>query len=168
MPVLRNQRQELFAQGIAKGLTQGEAYVEAGYKASPSAPSRLFENVRIKERVQELVGRKAIDIIINKQFVTEALIDNLEKALGCRPVKIGADGNEEFVYRGDVANRALQMLGAELQMFIPKSEVTYKKHDDLDRLSDLELVEVLANEAQQLLLEHKSRGGNDGNGGSDA
>jgi hypothetical protein len=83
-------------------------------------------------------------------------------------VKIGADGNEEFVYRGDVVNRALQMLGAELQMFTPKSEVTHKKHDDLDRLSDLELVEVLANEAQQLLLEHKSRGGNDGNGGSDA
>ena len=54
------------------------------------------------------------------------------------------------------------MLGAELQMFIPKNEVTHKKHDDLDRLSDLELVELLANEAQQLLLEHKSRGGNDG------
>jgi hypothetical protein len=70
---------------------------------------------------------------------------------------LGADGNEEFVYRGDVVNRALQMLGAELQMFIPKSEVTHKKHDDLDHLSDLELVEVLANEAQQLLLYHQSR-----------
>jgi hypothetical protein len=89
MDILKNQRWELFAQGIAKGLTQGEAYVQAGYRPSPSAPSRLFENVRIKERVQELVGRKAIDIIINKQFVTEALIDNLEIALGRKPVKIG-------------------------------------------------------------------------------
>jgi hypothetical protein len=105
---------------------------------------------------------------LTRQYTIEALVENTEKALGRRPVKVGADGNEEFVYRGDVANRALQMLGAELQMFIPKSELTHKKHDDLDRLSDLELVEVLANEAQQLLLEHKSRGGDDGNGGSGA
>src|SRR5271165_2879982 len=117
MPILENLRWELFAQGIAKGLTQGQAYVQAGYKPSPSAPSRLFENVRIKERVQELVGRKAIDVVINRQFITEALIDNLEKALGRKPVKIGAEGKEVYVYRGDVANRAIQLAGTELQMF---------------------------------------------------
>jgi hypothetical protein len=60
-------------------------------------------------RVQELVGRKAVDIIINKQFVTETLIDNLGRALGRRPVKIGAEGTEIYVYRGDVANRKAPM-----------------------------------------------------------
>jgi phage terminase small subunit len=161
MPVLRNQRHELFAQGLAKGLTQGEAYVQAGYRPSPSAPSRLFENVRIKERVEELVGRKAIDIIINKQFVTEALIDNLEKALGRRPVKIGAAGEEVYVYRGDVANRAIQLVGIEVGLFTQKSEVSHKLGGDLDKLSDLELVQVLQREATALLEYHSRRDGKD-------
>ena len=166
MPILENQRWELFAQGIAKGLTQGQSYVQAGYKPSPSAPSRLFENVRIKERVQELVGRKAIDVVINKQYVIEALIDNLEKSLGRRPVKITVDGEakEVFVYRGDVANTALKLAGSELQMFVDKKEIKHL-HKELDKLSDLELVQMLAREAQLLLEDHS--GGDDGKDGED-
>ena len=163
MPILKNQRWELFAQGIAKGLTQGKAYVQAGYKPSPSAPSRLFENVRIKERVEELVGRKAVDIIINKQFVTEALIDNLEKALGRKPVKIGAEGKECYVYRGDVANRALQLIGIEMGMFTEKREI--KHVEEFSKLSDSELVQLLEREARALLEYHS--GGDGGKDGKD-
>ena len=167
MPVLRNQRQELFAQALAQGKTADAAYENAGYRRNRHNASRLKTNETVVARVLELQANQQERFVLTRQYTIEALVENTEKALGRHPVKIGADGNEEFVYRGDVANRALQMLGAELQMFIPKSEVTHKKHDDLDRLSDLELVELLANEAQQLLLEHKSRGGNDGNGGLD-
>jgi hypothetical protein len=163
MPVLRNQRQELFAQALAQGKTADAAYENAGYRRNRHNASRLKTNETVVARVLELQANQQERFVLTRQYTIEALVENTEKALGRHPVKIGADGNEEFVYRGDVANRALQMLGAELQMFIPKS-----KHDDLARLSDLELVEVLANEAQQLLLEHKSSGGNDGDGGSGA
>ena len=37
MPVLENQRHELFAQGIAKGQSQREAYQNAGYTATGAA-----------------------------------------------------------------------------------------------------------------------------------
>jgi hypothetical protein len=166
MPVLRNQRQELFAQGLAQGKTADLAYENAGYKPNRHNASRLKTNETVLARVLELQANQQERFVLTRQYAIEALVENIEKALGRRPVKIGAD--EEFVYRGDVANRALQMLGAELQMFMPKSEVIHKKHDDLDHLSDLELVEVLANEAQQLLLHHQSRGGNGGNGDPDA
>ena len=158
MPILQNQRWELFAQGIAKGLTQGEAYIQAGYKPSRSAPSRLFENVRVKERVQELVGRQAVKIIINKQFITEALIDNLEKALGRKPVKIGADGQEVYIYRGDVANKAIQLAGIELGMFVEKKNITHTA-SNLDNLSDLELVKLVQQEALELLEKYSCRDG---------
>ena len=150
MPILKNQRWELFAQGIARGLTQGEAYVQAGYKRSPSAPSRLFENVRIKERLQELVGRKAVEVIINKQFIIEALIDNLEKALGRRPVKVGAEGKEMYVYRGDVVNRAIQLAGLECGMFTERKEFPHVL-SEFDKMSDLEMVQTLVREGQKLL-----------------
>ena len=53
----------------------------------------------------------------------EALIDNLEKALGRKPVKIGAEGKDVYVYKGDVANATLKMLGAELNLFVERAEV---------------------------------------------
>jgi len=168
MPILRNARHELFAQGLAQGKTADAAYENAGYRPNRHNASRLKTNETVIGRVKELQAHQQERFVLTRQYAIEALVENIEKALGRRPVKIGADGNEEFVYRGDVVNRALQMLGAELQMFMPKSEVIHKKHDDLDHLSDLELVEVLANEAQQLLLHHQSRGGNGGNGDPDA
>jgi hypothetical protein len=164
MAILENQRWELFAQGLAKGLTQGEAYVQAGHKPSPSAPSRLFENVRIKGRVQELIGRQAVEIIVTKQYVTEALVDNLEKALGRKPVKIGEVGKERevFVYRGDVANRAIQLAGIELQMFTERKEI--KHLGEFQKLSNVQLVELLTREAQALLLSDQNGGRDEGNG----
>jgi hypothetical protein len=154
--MLENQRWELFAQGLAKGLTQGEAYLQAGYKRSPSAPSRLFENVRIKDRVQELIGRQAVNVVINKQYLMEAAIENLEKALGRKPVKIGAEAREIYVYRGDVANRVLQMLGPDVGLFIERRDVKHSV-SEFDKYTDLELVQMLAREAQAL-LEDRSGG----------
>ena len=155
MAMLENQRWELFAQGIAKGLTQGEAYVQAGYKPSPSAPSRLFENVRIKDRVRELVGRQAVEIILTKQYVTEALVDNLEKALGRKPVKLGEVGKEKevYVYRGDVANRAIQLAGMELSMFTERKEIRHLA--EFEKLSDAELVQMLEQEVRLLLSDQR-------------
>jgi hypothetical protein len=45
-------------------------------------------------------------------------MDNVEKALGCKPVRIGKEGLETFVYRGDVANNALKMAGQEIGLFL--------------------------------------------------
>jgi hypothetical protein len=45
---------------------------------------------------------------------SHALIDNLEKSLGRRPVTITVDGEtkEVFVYKGDVANAAIKLAGS--------------------------------------------------------
>jgi hypothetical protein len=85
-------------------------------------------------------------------------------------VKIGAEGKGVYVYRGDVANRALQMLGFELAMFTERKEL--KLVADFDKYSDAELVQLLAQEAQMLLLSDRSGvsdrsgGGEGGNGGA--
>lgn len=59
MPTLSNAKHELFAQGLAKGLSASDAYASAGYKESRSAASRLSTNVNIERRVSELVGTGA-------------------------------------------------------------------------------------------------------------
>lgn len=59
MPVLKNSRHEKFAQALAKGKSASDAYVEAGYKPSRSAASRMSTNVNIERRVAEIGSRVA-------------------------------------------------------------------------------------------------------------
>lgn len=60
MPALADPRYELLAQGLSRGLSQGDAYVQAGFNAEPgdsaqAAASRLLGRVKeIPERVAEL------------------------------------------------------------------------------------------------------------------
>lgn len=60
MPVLSNPRHERFAQELAKGRTQAQAYAEAGYKPSIQHASRLATNGNIQARITELHERAAI------------------------------------------------------------------------------------------------------------
>jgi hypothetical protein len=56
MPLLKNQRHELFAQQIAKGLSATQAYVKAGYSEQGAAQSadRLLRNADLKARIAEI------------------------------------------------------------------------------------------------------------------
>ena len=84
-------------------------------------------------------------------------MDNVEKALGCKPVRIGKEGLETFVYRGDVANNALKLAGNEIGMFTEKSEISHRRSRN-DDLSDADIVRQIRDEAQ-LLLEHHAKVG---------
>lgn len=54
MPILDNPRHEKYAQELAKGASQGDAYVAAGYARNDSHASRLARNGKVAARVAEL------------------------------------------------------------------------------------------------------------------
>lgn len=60
MPALSNAKHERFAQNLAKGMSQDEAYRDAGY--TPDAPnaSRLTRNDKVQARVAEITERGAV------------------------------------------------------------------------------------------------------------
>jgi hypothetical protein len=151
MPALNDQRQERFCQILATGKTAHAAYTEAGYKPSYTNAARLSIKEHIVARVLELQDKIVDSIVMSKRWVTDALLENAQKALGRIPVKMGRVGEEKeiYVYRGDVANRAIQMAGLELGMFVQKSEHLIK--NDFEKMTDHELVRELAREAQRLL-----------------
>ena len=103
----------------------------------------------------ELQKEQQDRFILTRQCLLDALLEDIEKALGRRPVKIGAEGKEFYVYRGDVANTAIKMAGSELNLFADRKSITHRT--EFDDLSDLELVQKLRDEAQ-LLLEHHGQG----------
>ena len=124
MPVLQNQRWERFARGLASGKTGDAAYIEAGYKRNKDNASRLKAKESISARVRELQDEKVERFVLSRQYVLDAVIENAEKALGRKPVKIGKLGEERevFVYRGDVANMQYVSAGIELSMFTRKKK----------------------------------------------
>ena len=77
MPILENQRHELFAQELAKGKTAHEAYSLAGFKKSRKNASCLRANEDITARVAELqaVAARSAEITI------EACCAELDQAI---------------------------------------------------------------------------------------
>ena len=76
MPVLKNARHERFAQELAMGKTQVEAYEVAGYVANDSNSSKMARNPKILARVAEITGKAA-----QKAAVTVAsILEELEEA----------------------------------------------------------------------------------------
>ena len=164
MPPLPRQREELFAVNIASGMTTSEAYQAAGYKPDRANACRLTTKDRIRQRITELqqqIAKKTQVAVVkqatmSRQYLVEALIENVEVALGRRPVKQGLDGAEHYLYRGEVVNNAIKMAGGEVNLFRDKAEVTHKM--DFSDLSDEELILRLRDEAEALLLERRAAG----------
>jgi hypothetical protein len=76
MPVLENQRHEIFAQEIAKGKTISESYVLAGFKPNRANAARLKAKESVRQRILELgqAGAAAAKVTV------ESLINELEAA----------------------------------------------------------------------------------------
>jgi len=54
MPKLSNEKHDMFAHGLAKGMSKVDAYVHAGYNDSPPSATRLSQKPEVVQRVQEI------------------------------------------------------------------------------------------------------------------
>jgi len=167
MPVLSNPRHERFAQELAAGKTGTAAYVAAGYKESPGAASRLSKDVNIRERVAELLNDReqnhaqataaAIErVSLTKEWVLSRLIANALAASGERPVrklvlrKGASEPVEVQVTEVDraAANRAYELLGREVGLFIERKEIGAP--GEFDALDEDRLIEEIKRDADEL------------------
>ncbi len=81
MPVLKNPKHELYAQGLAKGQKREVAYTAAGYKFDAAAASRLSNKVNISDRVKELQTKAAEKAVVTIESVTLELQEARAMAL---------------------------------------------------------------------------------------
>lgn len=140
MPPLSNARHERFAQEIAKGTEAGEAYRIAGFKPNAGNARRLKLDEAVKKRVEAILSERsrvhekglerAIErTALTKEWVINRLVENVERAMQAQPVMRDGEESGEFKYEGSVANRALELLGKELGMFVDRSENVNINHD---------------------------------------
>ncbi len=146
--ILTNPKHEYFSRLVAEGQSHTEAAKLAGYseKNAASLGSRLSKKVNISNRINELKERAseqaAASSGISKAWVIKGLRENFERAMQAEAF-IDAEGNPtgEYKYQGQVANRALELMGKEIGMFIDRKEITV---DDLRKLPTESILEMLS------------------------
>lgn len=82
MPALDNPKHERFAQELAKGKSQADAYADAGYSPSEPHASRLASNGKVASRVREIQDRAAVRTEITVAGITANLLRIASKAEG--------------------------------------------------------------------------------------
>jgi phage terminase small subunit len=128
--MLSNSKHEQFAQLVAKGATATEAAQAVGYSeiSARKQGSRLQTNADIRARIEELKKNIAEATVaeagITNAWVVQKLKENVERAMQIVAV-LDPDGGQlgSYKYDGNVANRALELIGKELGMF--KTEVKH-------------------------------------------
>lgn len=135
-----------------KGKSAGDSYVAAGFKANRGNAGELGRKEHILIRVGELLeirrktdvmaSEKAMEALaIDKASVMARLVENIDRAM--QAVKVldhKGKPTGEYRYDGNVANRALELLGKEIGMFIDRKQVT----NLYATLSDAELDAAIA------------------------
>lgn len=71
MPILPNEKHELFAQAVAKGGDLEQAYEDAGYKRSLKNAHRLRNHEVISRRIEELLSQAAVNVGISIERTLE-------------------------------------------------------------------------------------------------
>lgn len=152
MPSLTNSKHEAFAQALAKGKSQADAYAEAGYAPSEPHASRLARNGKVVARVAELAEKSALRAELDVARILKELSrvglsdlrglfkedgsikkpsewdDDLAAAISSIEVvsKGSGDGPVEYVSKVKLwdKNAALEKIGKHFSMFIERQEVT--------------------------------------------
>lgn len=81
---LKNARHEKFAQELAKGKSQEDAYRDAGYIGDRTHASRLATNDNVQARLAELKERAAERTVVTVESLTQRLLKIAEKGEGAK------------------------------------------------------------------------------------
>jgi hypothetical protein len=129
MGVLANGKHETFARAVAGGETIVDSYVKAGYPRNRSNACRLRLNERIKARIDELRSFKTA--AVEAAALSAAERAGVDHYWVVRTLRVNA---ARAMRRGDLAaaNRAAELIGKHLGMFIDRKQIEIAYVDDAD------------------------------------
>jgi hypothetical protein len=130
MPLLDNPKHEIFAQELAQGCSQEEAYETAGYQPSRQHASRLATNGYIRARVDEIMGGAAerAEVTVESLIREAGEIQRLATAAG----------------QLSAATGALKLKAVFAGLYVEKADNTNTyRNVDPGSLSDAEIVAII-------------------------
>lgn len=165
MPVLLNAKHEFFAHRVAEGMKPVDAYVLAGYSknGADQSSSKLLKKTEIQARVTELmsnIAKVAIEkTAISKTWVLEQLVENVRMAKAAEPV-LDNEGNPIGEYKQNLAagNRALELIGKEIGMFVDRKEIRTGPLDAVPFDEKVAALDMIQAEIKRRKQAHESGG----------
>ena len=119
-------QQQLFVAEYMIDLNGRQAAIRAGYSARTAEvqASRLLSHVKVQAAVQKAQESLVARVEISQEWVIDRLREIVERSMASVPV-VDAKGKETGVYsfQGTVANRALELLGKNIGMFVDRKEI---------------------------------------------
>ena len=134
MPILTNPRHEKFAQLLAQGRTEYEAYELCHYKPHRGNPCKLAHNPSVAARVEEITREAARRTVINKEYLIEKSEEL--RAQGMKSGQLAAAGT------------AIRELGVLTGHRIERAEIGGP--GEFDHLSDDELLAAIRERSARL------------------
>ena len=116
-------KQERFVQEYLIDLNATQAAIRAGYKHLDMG-RQLLTKTHVQEAIEAAKGERAKRTELTTDYVLSGLRDVAERCRQAEPV-LDREGNPTGEYRFDSsgANRALELLGKHLGIFIEKKQV---------------------------------------------
>lgn len=136
-------RQDRFVAEYLCDLNATQAAIRAGYsvKTAKQIGSRLLTNVDVASAVAAGQEQKADDLGLTVDWVLSMLKENVLRAMQAEPVYEMRDGQKvetgEYTYQGNVANKALELIGKHRGMFPERIAMI-----DPQQMSEAELEKV--------------------------
>lgn len=128
-------RQARFVEEYLVDLNATAAYLRAGYKCSEETArqnaSKLLTNTNVSQAIQTALAERSARTEITQDYVLTNLKEIVERCMQRAPVVdrrgrqiYDDEGNAVWAFDAKNANRALELLGKHLGLFIEKQKVT--------------------------------------------
>jgi len=118
-------KQQRFVDEYLIDLNATQAAIRAGYSAK-TASAQGFENLRkpdIASAIAEQQRKVSTKLELSAEWVLERLVENVDRAMQAAEIKNpDGTGTGEYKYEGNVANRALELIGKHIGMFKERVE----------------------------------------------
>jgi phage terminase small subunit len=118
-------KQRRFVDEYLKDSNATQAAIRAGYEATNADVTgpRMLGNVGISLAIAERQTEVAAKCELSVQWVLDGLKENFNRAMQAEPV-LDHEGSPtgEYRYEGAVANRALELVGNHLGMWVKRTE----------------------------------------------
>ena len=114
--------QARFVEQYLIDLNAAHAAIRAGYakKNAKQQGHALLQKPVVQEAVTEAIQARSERTKADQDWIVERLVENVERAMTVEPVMVGGVETGEYVYQGNVANKALELLGRHAGMFNDK------------------------------------------------